>query len=71
MWPRRPLMFTSLREKVLLQPKRPNVFFIMFECHEKIQGESVARPDVVFGPLRTKKLSQLEPEIQPGVSLLG
>ena len=28
-------------------------------------------PDVVFGPLRTKKSFQLEQETQPGVSLLS
>lgn len=63
-------MSSSPTEKVLPPPKRPNVFLIMFKCHEKIQGEAVARPDVVFGPWRTKKSSQLEQKVQPVVSLL-
>jgi hypothetical protein len=47
------------------------VSLIMFESHEKIPGEAVARPDVVSGPSRTKKSSQLEREAQPVLSLLG
>lgn len=36
MWPHRSLIVSSLREKVLLQPKRTNVFFIVFGCHERM-----------------------------------
>lgn len=46
-------------------------FSSCLSCHEKIQGEAVARPDVVSGPLRTKKSSQLKQERQAVVSLLG